>query len=131
MTGQVKEEVLTRFGELGVRVGNGAVSFQPGLLRRREFLAEPGSFRCLSIDGAWDDVDVPANGLAFSFCQVPVVYVLTDGNKEGIVASLADGADTRIESLDLPAELSAELFDRSGRIRRLTVTVKPERLFTD
>ncbi len=33
MTGQVKEEVLSRFGELGVRVSGGAVRFQPDLLR--------------------------------------------------------------------------------------------------
>ena len=38
MTGQVKEEVLTRWGELGLRVEAGALKFDPALLRRREFL---------------------------------------------------------------------------------------------
>ena len=33
MTGQVKEEILTRFGELGVRVEEGAIVFEPVLLR--------------------------------------------------------------------------------------------------
>ena len=131
MTGQVKEEVLTRFGELGIRVANGAVSFDPSLLRRREFLAEAGTYRCLTVGGAWEDVDVPANGLAFSFCQVPVVYAVTDGDNEGVVVRLADGTDTRIDSLELPADLSTELFDRSGRISRLTVTIKSDRLFTE
>ncbi len=32
MTGQVKEEILTRWGELGLRVGDGLVHFQPVLL---------------------------------------------------------------------------------------------------
>ena len=34
MTGQVKEEILTRFGELGVRVEEGAIVFEPALLRQ-------------------------------------------------------------------------------------------------
>ena len=41
MTGQVKEEILTRFGELGIRVSDGRVRFQPTLLRPQELLREP------------------------------------------------------------------------------------------
>ena len=37
MTGQVKEDILCRFGELGVRVQQGQVSFRPTLLRDEEF----------------------------------------------------------------------------------------------
>ena len=40
MTGQVKEEVLSRFGELGLRVAGGEVRFDPRLLRAREFSSE-------------------------------------------------------------------------------------------
>ena len=66
MTGQVKEEVLTRFGELGVRVDDGAVSFQPSLLRAREFVREARKFRFLDVDGNWQEIDVPVSGLAFT-----------------------------------------------------------------
>ena len=38
MTGQVKEDILSRFGELGVSVSNGAVQFNPEILRTDEFL---------------------------------------------------------------------------------------------
>ena len=38
MTGQVKEEIITRMGELGVRVGHGCVTFNPTLLRAEEFV---------------------------------------------------------------------------------------------
>ena len=118
-------------GELGVRVTDGVLSFDPSLLRRREFLAEPGTYRYLPVNGDWEDVDVPANGLAFSFCQVAVIYTLTDSGKEGVVASYTDGSDTVIESLELPADLSSDLFDRNGRIHRLTVSIRPERLFSE
>jgi hypothetical protein len=45
MTGQVKEEILTRFGELGVEVEEGAVRFRPFLLGRTEFLEAAGTYR--------------------------------------------------------------------------------------
>ena len=38
MTGQVKEEVLTRFGELGIRVDGGVAHFAPTMLRAQEVL---------------------------------------------------------------------------------------------
>ena len=38
MTGQVKEEILTRRGELGIRVDDGGLEFRPELLKAGEFL---------------------------------------------------------------------------------------------
>lgn len=40
MTGQVKEDIITRFGELGVRVKNGRVSIEPTLLADSEYLPD-------------------------------------------------------------------------------------------
>ena len=40
MTGQVKEDIICRFGELGVRVSGGKVSFHPTLLDPGEFLPD-------------------------------------------------------------------------------------------
>ena len=54
MTGQVKEEILTRWGELGLRVHAGRVSLDPQLL---------------------DAAELPEGGeLRFSFAQVPYRY---------------------------------------------------------
>ena len=44
MTGQVKEDILSRFGELGVFVKEGKLFFNPRLLRENEFLKDPSSF---------------------------------------------------------------------------------------
>ncbi len=131
MTGQVKEEILTRFGELGVRIDNGAVSFAPSLLRRREFIDGPSTYRQLALDGAWHDIDLPPNALAFSFCQVAIVYTLAGDGEAGISVSFADGSEQVIESLDLPMKLSRELFDRSGRVRKLKVSFGSDLLFSD
>jgi hypothetical protein len=54
MPGQVKEEVLTRWGELGLRVQHGQVQFQPVLL---------------------DGTELPAQGeLQFTWAGVPFRY---------------------------------------------------------
>ena len=131
MTGQVKEEVLSRFGELGIRVKDGAVRFRPDLLRQREFIAAARKFCYLDIDGAWQDLEVPAAGLAFTWCQVPVIYQLDDNTKPAVTATFDDG-DTRVyDEPSLPAAESSELFRRSGRIRQLIVTISPNDLFTE
>jgi len=129
MTGQVKEEILTRFGELGIRVGDGRVRFQPTLLRVREFLREPREFRYLDVDGTWQVLEVPAGGLAFTWCQVPVVYRLAAEQVPGLTLILSDGETRHYPDANLAADESAWLFRRSGRIRRLIVDLHPNQLF--
>ena len=89
MTGQVKEEVLTRLAELGLRVEDGSIVFRPIQLRDEEWRQEPTSFRYIDALGRADSIDLPANALAFTFCQVPVVYRRADAS--AATAHLADG----------------------------------------
>ena len=132
MTGLVKEEVLTRFGELGVRVSEGAVNFELALLRAREFVASPQTFRFLDVDGQWQELTVPESGLAFTWCQVPFVYRLDDSVPEPAVTfSLDDGSHRTLTGPILPTELSTELFVRSGRVRQVELVVRRSQLFPD
>jgi hypothetical protein len=131
MTGQVKEEILTRFGELGVRVSGGRVNLDVGLLRAREFVPGLQTFRFLDVDGRWQELAVPESGLAFTWCQVPFVYRLDDSAEPAVTVTLDDGSDLTPNGLTLPTELSAELFQRSGRIRRIELVVKRSQLFPD
>ena len=39
MTGQVKEDIISRYGELGVYIKDGVVKFNPSLLQADEFLS--------------------------------------------------------------------------------------------
>ena len=130
MTGQVKEEVLTRFGELGVRVTDGAVRINPGLLRRREFIAKPRNFRYLDVDGNWQDLQVPANGLAFTWCQVPVIYQLDDDTGPSLAIIRSDSERQTFPGLALNPEDSSELFRRTGSIRQLKLVFGTKHLFT-
>jgi hypothetical protein len=125
MTGQVKEEILLRLGELGVLVRGGRVSFRPRLLRRAEFLTAPALFEPLAADGRRLRLELPAGSLAFTLCQVPVVYRL--GAPGRIVVAASDGTvhDQPGDTLD-PAG-SAALFERSGRLARIDVWTSPGR----
>ena len=130
MTGQVKEEVLTRFGELGIRVTEGKAHILPRLLRRQEFSGSAQSLRYVDVNDNWQQLEIPENGLAFTWCQVPIVYKLGDGGGE-VVVTLKDGSTETISSLELSAEHSAAIFERSGEVARLDVTVPESGLFTE
>ncbi|NNC76756.1 MAG: hypothetical protein HKN77_02265, partial [Woeseiaceae bacterium] len=129
MTGQVKEEVLTRFAELGIRVNDGCVSIKPALLRAREFTNSARSFDYLDIEGNWQTLNLAAASLAFTWCQTPFIYRLGNEKPADLVAELDDGSFKRYPDLSLPAEVSADLFARNGRIRKVTVTLESAMLF--
>ena len=120
MTGQVKEEILSRFGELGLRVAGGQVRFEPGLLRACEFTSGARQFRFVDVDGQWRTIEVPVSGLAFTWCQVPVVYRLRDG-LPALTITWKDGSTQVLPALSLPSEASSELFRRSGQVRQISV----------
>jgi hypothetical protein len=128
MTGQVKEEVLTRFGELGLRINGGQVHFDPRLLRACEFTAGPRPLRFLDVEDRWQVLTVPASGLAFTWCQVPFVYRVAGEGGASLTITLEDGSVRTLQQLSLPAELSAELFRRSGRIRQVSVAFPAQAL---
>jgi hypothetical protein len=131
MTGQVKEEVLSRFGELGIRISDGLVTFQPSLLRAREFVEAPRTTGFVDVNNNWQTVSIPLSGLAFTWCQVPIIYTLNKQNKSGITLRLNDGEERHLSQLSLPAEESRELFQRTGRIQKIHVDIDKKQLFDE
>ena len=129
MTGQVKEEVLTRFGELGIRVSGGRVRIRPALLRPREFVRDRREFCYLDVDGNWQSIAVPAHGLAFTWCQVPVIYSLDDRQGPSLTITRDDGLQETTTDLALSAADSTAIFERSGHVRSLHVTLNSSHLF--
>ena len=121
MTGQAKEEVLSRFGELGLRVDAGTIRFDPCLLRSREFAAGARRFRFVDVRGHWQELDVGAASIAFTWCQVPVVYNLRSSGAPALSVTLQDGSRQEFDGMSLPATLSSEVFRRSGHIRQISL----------
>jgi hypothetical protein len=119
MTGQVKEDFLTRFSELGVQVTGGILAFDPRQVVPAEFLAGPGVLDGVGPDGAPFRLPLEAGTLAFTLCQVPVV--LHRAGPAGLLVQDPDGGTRRSPALALDAADSAALFGRTGRIARLDV----------
>jgi hypothetical protein len=71
---------------------------------------------------------VPEAGLAFTWCQVPIVYRLRASGGPGLTVTLDDDTSETLPELRLPPELSAELFRRSGRVRQIAVDVPEDAL---
>jgi hypothetical protein len=125
MTGQVKEEILTRIGELGVHVEKGTVRFQPILLLSSEFLGRPAAFRYFDVHGETRSIALSAGTLAFTFCQVPIVYNRVS-EEPWIHIAFTDGSSTKHPGNMLDAPLSAALFARGGRIERIQVGISDQ-----
>ena len=118
MTGAVKEGVLLRWGELGVRVDSGVVSFRPYLLQDDEFLSEPVPWEVLG-----PDETLESGTMGFTYCGVPVAYHRHSGEPWTRV-EWSDGHHSSGGSR-LDRKTSAALFARSGAIKRIDVGVEP------
>ncbi len=120
MTGQVKEELLARWAELGLTVADGAIHFVPTLVSRREFRTEPGHLEYLDVADRAQRVTVGSDCAALTLCQVPIV-VNAGGGQPRIVVTTGDGAERQIDGWSLDRPTSQEVFNRTGRVTRLEV----------
>ena len=129
MTGQVKEEMMARFSELGIRVSEGEINFDPCLLRPCEFIDTVKVFRFLDVHNQWQELNVPENGLAFTWCQLPLVYRICESQAPALTVTLATGDSLSLTDLRLPADLAEAVFKRNGAIEKLELTITSEQLF--
>ena len=122
MTGQVKEDVLNRWAELGVYVSDSSIHFEPRFLNDKEYLSEPAGFEYYAQSGVKKTVSLEKDELAFTYCQVPIVY--RKGQSWGVQVCDSNGVAESFEGTVLPSEFSKEVFLRSERVERIIVTQK-------
>jgi hypothetical protein len=121
MTGSVKELILTRWGELGIQIREGRISLNPRLLRNDDFLSEPATFRYVDTAGVMRTLPLGSGSLAFTLCQVPIVYCR--GENCQVVIKSPDGSEQCIEGCTIPEDTSRALFERTGLISQVTLYV--------
>jgi hypothetical protein len=119
MTGQVKEDVLCRFGELGVFVKHGSLLFNPRLLRRKEFLAEAKVFTYTDVNKEVKTLQLEKDTLCFTYCQVPIIYKISDKDKISVVFN--NESLEEFNSLGMTIETTKKLFDRTGEVNHIIV----------
>nr|WP_299389356.1 hypothetical protein [Allomuricauda sp.] len=126
MTGQVKEDILSRFGELGVFVEDGALKFNPVLLRKSEFLTASTSFNFVDVNSQKRKIQVDQDALCFTYCQVPIIYNISA--EESVVVLDKNNSKTTFNTLSLDLQHSKELFERTDEVRYIIVNLKESRL---
>ncbi|TXG36996.1 hypothetical protein [Seonamhaeicola maritimus] len=121
MTGQVKEDVLCRIGELGVFVNNGQINFNPRLLRKEEFITTSKTFNYTSVNNQDKSIELDIDSLCFTYCQIPVIYKLSHNEKLKVI--LNDNSIIELDSLTLDKNTSKQIFERSGIIEQIEVSI--------
>jgi hypothetical protein len=121
MTGQVKEDILVRFGELGVIVKDGKLHFNPLLLRKDEFLRDKQTFEYQTCTGEIKKIILSPGQLAFTICQTPIVYALS--KTENITVYYSDGKKKEIEGKMLNEEISSSIFKRTGVVVKVVASI--------
>ena len=112
---------MTRPSRTGSPRGGGTLEFKPSLLHRGELSAGPAPFRYVALDGEEDEIQLPASALAFTCCQVPVIYVR--GQAASITCRFADGSESTADGARLSPAHSASVFARTGELHSILVTL--------
>lgn len=119
MTGQVKEDLLSRFGELGVFVTGGKIVFKPRLLKESEFLTSANTFDYISVSDTKESITVNQNQLCYTYCQVPIIYTVAQEQK--VLVTYNSGDEKVLNELALDKEISNELFNRTNNVKQIEV----------
>ncbi len=121
MTGQVKEDYISRMGELGVHVKDGAIEIDTALMNLDEFLKQESTFSYYDLEENAQTIKLQQGQLAFTICQVPVVFTLSKASKFKV--TMNDGTQIELDGKTLSSEISNKIFKRNGEIERIEVFI--------
>ena len=110
MTGQVKEDIISRSLETGIRISEGRLSFRPVILRRQEFMKDENG----------------SEFFEFTFCHTPFRYII--GEKQSLQVTLSTGEVRQYDEQSLDFELSRSLFMRTGMIKHIVINISGHQL---
>jgi hypothetical protein len=126
MTGQVKEDILTRNAEFGIKMEKGKLQFKPFLLHKNQFLANDKEVVYMAIDGSKSKILLEKNSLFFTYCQVPVIYKIAPKNELKIIYK--NGLEHVNNSLELDENQSKNVFLRTGKIKLIQLSITESKL---
>lgn len=103
MTGQVKEDIISRLGELGLDIKDGLISFDKGNVDKTHFINDR--------DSAF---------ISFSFCSIPFEY-RAGGGKSFLTLYIENEPTVHVDGLTLPPHWSRRIFMRDKTIQKVVV----------
>jgi hypothetical protein len=122
MTGQVKEDIISRMGELGILVKNGEIVFDTSLLNPQEILDHESLFEYYDVNGAKQQIALKNRQLGYTFCKVPVVYNWEEKSQVKIV--FRNGETKVFYNALINSSISTLLFNRKGEVERIELSIK-------
>jgi len=108
MTGLVKEDIVSRFIELGLKVENGCLRIEKTMLKAEEFLMP-------TVENAYPH-------LSFTYCSIPFEYKIDV--KEGVEIWYQNGEKELLSTYILSPTQSSLVFNRDERIQKIVVSFK-------
>jgi hypothetical protein len=107
-------------------MGDGQLHFEPQLLLEKEFSETERTVAFVLPDGSTKRITVEKDSLAFTVCQVPVIYKKSDSSKTEV--HFANGAKETFDANTLNAGISSKIFNRTGEIDVIKVYINKSNL---
>lgn len=126
MTGQVKEDILVRMGELGVSLHHGSLCFRPFLLCKEEFMNQAKNFEYITVHQDFRQLEVPENAICFTICQTPVICKIAPLDELEVVDH--NGQIKKIDGHCLDEKTTGQVLQRTGEISHITVSLRKKHL---
>ncbi len=117
MTGQVKEDVINRWAELGVHAIDGKIVIHPKFLHIEEFMTEPSEFEYFDTNGESKNIALDKGQLVFTYCQVPIIF--QKSSDQGLTIYYKDDRTVELDSNVISQEVSEQIFNRTGEIAKI------------
>ena len=92
------------------------------MLRKSEFLEKQSTFSFYDIKGQLQTIDLSKNSLAFTVCQVPVIYELA--KNEDVEVFFRNKTVEKFSNLNLSQKVSKKIFKRDGSVEKVVVKIK-------
>lgn len=124
MTGQVKEDILIRWLEIGVRCRNGILSLGPSWLEPAEFLKSGGRLDFVDLSGQPTSLQLPSDSFGFTICQVPVIMHKAVNTPTHVRVHYHHGEIRQHPGTHLTAQESDQIFARAGQIQLIEAYIE-------
>ena len=118
MTGQVKEDILSRMGELGVAVKEGKITFSPGFFNKAEFLKAPATFSYVDVDFTPQQIAMEKDSICFTSRCINL------GRRRALKYFMLIKTSKNSETLQLDRNTSKQLFERTGEVVQIIVSLR-------
>jgi hypothetical protein len=122
LTGQVKEDVIARLGELALTIASGTILFDAALVNKDEILDTKQLFEFYTNNGEQKQIQLEKGEMGFTFCLTPIIVNFL--SKDNITVYYADGSTEEIAGRILNHRISSLIFSRNGEIDRVEVSLK-------